>query len=162
MLAVPELIATAATDIAGIGSTLTAAHAVAAGPTTAIIPAAADEVSGAVAHLFSAHGAGFQALAGKAVAFHDQFVENLKAGAASYTGAEAVNASALGDIWYGVLSGNKSPVIALVETLESSPLGFLLTPVFAILGISLFLGFLLALGFLGTLLQGGFLGQFGL
>jgi hypothetical protein len=81
MLAVPQLIATAATDIAGIGSTLTAAHAVAAGPTTAIIPAA-DEVSGAVAHLFSAHGAGFRALAGKAVAFHDQFVENLKAGAA--------------------------------------------------------------------------------
>jgi PE family len=162
VLATPELISAAATDLAAIGSTLDAAYQAATNPTMVLVPAAADEVSGAVAHLFSAHGAGFQALAGKAVAFHDQLVENLKAGAASYTGAEAVNASALGDIWSGVLSGNKSPVIALVETLESSPLGFLLTPVFAILGISLFLGFLLALGFLGTLLQGGFLGQFGL
>src|ERR1700756_1820538 len=95
MLAVPELIATAATDIAGIGSTLTAAHAVAAGPTTAIIPAAADEVSGAVAHLFSAQAQQFQGLAGKAATFHDQFVQTLKTSAGSYSTAEAAAAASL-------------------------------------------------------------------
>jgi HAMP domain-containing protein len=65
MFAVPELTATAATNIAGIGSTLTAAHAVAAGPTTAIIPAAADEVSAGIAHLLSAQAQQFQGLAGE-------------------------------------------------------------------------------------------------
>ncbi|HWS93014.1 MAG TPA: PE family protein, partial [Mycobacterium sp.] len=45
VIAAPELINTAATDLANIGSNLSAAHTAAAAPTTAVIPAAADEVS---------------------------------------------------------------------------------------------------------------------
>ena len=53
VIAAPELLAAAAADVAGIGSSLSAAHGVAAAPTTAVMAAAQDEVSAAVASLFS-------------------------------------------------------------------------------------------------------------
>ena len=95
VIAAPEMMTAAATDLATIGSDLSAAHTAAAAPTTGLIPAAADEVSAGIAHLFSQYGGGFQALAGKASVFHDQFVQNLKASAGAYTSAEAANAALL-------------------------------------------------------------------
>ena len=94
VIAAPEMIAAAATDLATIGSTLSAAHTAAA-PTLAVMPAAADEVSASVAHLFSQHAHDYQALAGQATAFHEQFVQHLTASAGSYARAEAANASML-------------------------------------------------------------------
>jgi PE family len=93
--AAPELISTAATDLANIGSNLSAAHMAAAAPTTGVVPAAADEVSASIAHLFSAHAQDYQALAGRAAAFHHQFMQNLAASAGSYASAEAANAAVL-------------------------------------------------------------------
>ena len=93
VIAAPDVMATAATDLAAIGSNLSAAHGVAAVPTTALIAAAEDEVSSAIASLFSSHGRAFQALSGQAAAFHDQFVRTFTAGARSYASAEAANAS---------------------------------------------------------------------
>ena len=61
VVAAPELITTAATDLRSIGSTLSAAHAAAATQTTAMVAAAEDEVSAAIAAVFSAHGQGFRA-----------------------------------------------------------------------------------------------------
>jgi hypothetical protein len=55
VLAVPDLVSTAATDLAGIGSTLTQANSAAAAQTTEVLAAGADEVSAAVAALFGAH-----------------------------------------------------------------------------------------------------------
>jgi hypothetical protein len=75
VIAAPELMTSAATDLSNIGSTLTAAKAAAAAPTTGILAAAEDEVSAAIAALFSAHGRGFQALGAQAAAFHEQFVQ---------------------------------------------------------------------------------------
>ena len=95
VIAAPELINTAATDLANIGSNLSAAHAAAAAPTTGVIPAAADEVSAGIANVFSAHAQDYQALAGRAAAFHQQFTQNLTASAGSYASAEAANASLL-------------------------------------------------------------------
>jgi hypothetical protein len=95
VIAAPEMMTAPATDLASIGSTLSAAHMTAALPTATVIPAAADEVSAGVAHLFSQYASGFQALAVKASAFHDQFVHTLKASASAYTGTEAANASSL-------------------------------------------------------------------
>ena len=89
---VPEALGTAATDLASIGSTLNLANAAAAAPTTAILAAADDEVSAAIAAVFSAHGQRFQALGAQAAAFHEQFVQALTAGAESYFGAEAASA----------------------------------------------------------------------
>jgi hypothetical protein len=63
VIAAPEIMTAAATDLATIGSTLDAAHR-AAGPTTlAVAPAAADEVSVSIAHLFSQHAQDYQAVA---------------------------------------------------------------------------------------------------
>jgi hypothetical protein len=89
------MLAAAAADVAGIGSSLSAAHAVAAAPTTAVIAAAEDEVSAAIASLFSGHGQQFQALSAQAAAFHTQFVHALSGAAGSYGLTEAANVSPL-------------------------------------------------------------------
>ncbi|WP_373176917.1 PE family protein, partial [Mycobacterium marinum] len=47
----PETITTMAADLEGIGSTIDAASAAAAGPTSRLVSAAADEVSTAIAGL---------------------------------------------------------------------------------------------------------------
>ena len=62
VIAVPELVSTAAGDLAGIGSALSSAGAAASVPTTGIVAAAEDEVSTAIAALFEAHGHAYQAL----------------------------------------------------------------------------------------------------
>jgi hypothetical protein len=95
VIAAPEMMTAAATDLAGIGSSLSEAHAAAAAPTVALVPAAADEVSAAVTHLFSGYAQDFHGLVGKAATFHDQFVQTLKSGAHAYTGAEAAATASL-------------------------------------------------------------------
>jgi PE family len=94
LIAAPELISTAATDLANIGSTLSEANAAAAASTTGVVVAAGDEVSAAIAAVFSAHGQGYQAIGAQAAAFHEQFVQALTAGAGSYVSAEAANVAA--------------------------------------------------------------------
>jgi hypothetical protein len=61
----PEMMTAAATDLASIGSNLSVAHAAAARPLR-VVPAAADEVSVSIAHLFSRYAGDYQALAGQA------------------------------------------------------------------------------------------------
>jgi hypothetical protein len=95
VIAAPEMMSAAATDLANIASNVNAAHMVAAAPTVAVIPAATDEVSTGIAHLFPRAAQDYQALAGKAAAFHAQFVQNLKTSAASYTSIEEAIASLL-------------------------------------------------------------------
>src|SRR6516225_629247 len=94
VIAAPEIMTSAATDLATIGSNLSAANAAAATGTGGVLAAAEDEVSAAIAAVFSAHGQGFQALSAQAAAFHDQFVQVLTAGARSYVSAEAANVAA--------------------------------------------------------------------
>jgi hypothetical protein len=69
VIAAPEFMAAAATDLSHIGSAVSAANAAAAGPTTAVLAAGADEVSAAVASLFSGHAQAFQQLSAQAAAF---------------------------------------------------------------------------------------------
>ena len=95
LTAVPQAISAAATDVAAVGSTVNAAHIAAAAPTVAVVPAAADEVSAGIANLFSGFAKEYQALAGQASAFQQQFVQHLHATAGSYTAAETVNAASL-------------------------------------------------------------------
>ena len=49
--------------------------------TTGVMVAAADEVSAAIASLFSGHAKTYQALSAQVEAFHAQFVQALGAGA---------------------------------------------------------------------------------
>jgi len=93
--AAPEMLAAAATDVAAVGSTVNAAHLVAAAPTVALIPAAADEVSASITQVFSRAAQEYHALAGHAAAFNQQFAQHLNAAAGSYAAAEAASAASL-------------------------------------------------------------------
>jgi hypothetical protein len=95
LIATPDALVQAATDLAGIGSALGKANAAAAAPTTAILAAGADEVSAAIAALLSGHAQAYQALTSQMAAFHQQFVQALSGAGAAYTAAEAANASPL-------------------------------------------------------------------
>src|SRR5262249_32300357 len=93
--AVPELLATAATDLEGIGSALSEAATAAATPTTKVLAAAADEVSTAIAALFSGHAEAYQAINAEAMQFHADFVRAMTAAAGSYAATELASASPL-------------------------------------------------------------------
>jgi PE family len=95
LVVAPQLLASAAADLKSIGSELNAAHAAAAGPTTGLAAAGADEVSAAAAALFAEHGQAFQALSAQANAFHAQFVQALSGAEGAYAAAETANASPL-------------------------------------------------------------------
>jgi hypothetical protein len=95
LLAAPEALVAAASDVAGIGATINAANAAAAVPTTGVLAAAADDISAQIAALFSSHGEGYQRLSASLSAFHDQFTLALNAGANTYASAEANAAQTL-------------------------------------------------------------------
>jgi PE family len=109
VITAPELLATAATDLATIGSNLDAAHRTAAAATVAVLPAAADEVSASIAQLLSQHAQDYQALAGQAAAFHDQFARNLTANAGSYGSTEAASAASLASLGAYLIGGYGDP-----------------------------------------------------
>jgi hypothetical protein len=117
VIAVPELMAVAATDLSTIGSTLSAAHLAAATPTLALMPAAADEVSASIAQLFSTHAQDYQGLAAQAAAFHERFVQGLIGSGGSYASAEAANTAAF-EPWTAIpalLTSLFTPVITLLN-----------------------------------------------
>ncbi|WP_152531532.1 PE family protein, partial [Mycobacterium sp. UM_CSW] len=87
----PEALGAAASDLARIGAAVNTANAAAAASTTRVVAAGADEVSAAIASLFSGQAQDFHALTTRAAAVHDQFVQALGGGAASYASAEAAN-----------------------------------------------------------------------
>jgi len=89
----PELLSTAAGQLAGIGSELAAQNAAAMAPTTGVVPAAADEVSALTAAQFASHATMYQAVSAHAAAVHELFVGVLGTSADSYAATEAANAS---------------------------------------------------------------------
>jgi len=119
LVAAPEFLASAASDLAGIGSALSAAHVASAAPTTGVLAAGADEVSVAVASLFSGHGQAFQALGAQAAAFHTQFVQALNGAQGAYTATEAAAATPLQAAQQGGLLG---PINAEFVALTGRPL----------------------------------------
>ncbi|ODR15805.1 hypothetical protein BHQ23_32205 [Mycobacterium gordonae] len=92
----PEIVASVAADVHNIGAQLAHQNAAAAATTTTVASAAADEVSAAIAALFSQHAQGYQVIAGQAAAFHDQFTAALTAASDTYLSAEAANTGLLG------------------------------------------------------------------
>ena len=92
----PEALSAAAGNLQGIGANVAAPNAAAASPTTALVPAAADEVSALTAAQFTAHAQVYQAVSAQAAAIHETFVSTLSASAGSYAATEAANAVAAG------------------------------------------------------------------
>jgi hypothetical protein len=95
LFGVPDAVAAAASDLGQIGSTISAANAAAAFPTTGLAASGADAVSLGVAALFGAHAQAYQTISAQIEAFHQDFVQNLSAGATAYANAEADAAAAL-------------------------------------------------------------------
>jgi PE-PPE domain/PE family len=92
----PQVMATAAADVAGLGSAINETTAAAAGPTTRVVAAAADEVSAATATLFSTYAQEHQAVINQALVFHGEFAQALAAAGNAYAEAEAAASGALG------------------------------------------------------------------
>ena len=90
---VPAAIAAAATQLEGIGNSFSAESAAAAAPTTAVAPAASDEVSVLQASTYSTYGQLYQTVSADAQAIHQQFVNMLQSSSNSYHGAESANAA---------------------------------------------------------------------
>ncbi|OBK13630.1 PE domain-containing protein [Mycobacterium asiaticum] len=99
----------AATNVASIGSTLVTANRGAAGATMEVLAAAEDEVSSAIADLFSAHGRGYQAVSAQATAFHQRFVQTLAGATEAYAAAEAAAAAPLAAVERAVLAVQQLP-----------------------------------------------------
>ncbi|WP_156766621.1 PE family protein, partial [Mycobacterium sp. E2327] len=115
VIAVPQMVTTAATDLAGIGSAISAANAAAASPTTKVLAAGADEVSAGIAVVFGEHAQAFQSISAQATAFHDQFVNALTSAAGAYGAAEAANVSPLQILQQDVLGVINAPTEALFK-----------------------------------------------
>ncbi|VBA44186.1 putative PE family protein PE23 [Mycobacterium attenuatum] len=101
------LVATAR-DLQAIGSAVSVANVTAATRTVGVLPAAADEISTAIANVFAAYAREYQILGGQATAFHDRLVQALTAGAELYVGAEAVNVEQV------LLNAVNPPTLALL------------------------------------------------
>jgi hypothetical protein len=88
----PEMLASAAGELQGIGSAMAAHNAAVAAPTTGVVPAAADEVSALTAAQFAAHAQMYQAISAQAAAIHEMFTTTWATSAGSYAATEAANA----------------------------------------------------------------------
>lgn len=108
LVAAPECLAAAAADLQYIGSGLRSANIAAAFPTSGLLAAGADEVSTAIASLFSGQALTYRAVSAQAAIFHPQFVQALTAGAGAYAAAEAASASPL----QGLVDAINAPVLA--------------------------------------------------
>jgi PE-PPE domain/PE family len=122
VLTQPQVMASAAADVAAIGTTIDEATA-AAGRTTGVVAAAADEVSAAVATVFSAYAQEWQALLGRAAVFHSGFAQALAAAGNAYTNAEAASLAALAATGSSTTSptGGTGELTAMTKTALADP-----------------------------------------
>lgn len=96
VIAEPELLAAAAADFAGIGSTLTAANTAAAAPTTQLAALGVDEISAAVNGFLNLQARQYQSISAQVVAaVNARIVQALNAGAQWYAGTETAVAASL-------------------------------------------------------------------
>ena len=91
---IPQELLSAAAQLEGIGTSLTAQNAGAAAPTTSIAPAASDPVSILQSGIFSSYGTLYQQLAAEAQAIQQQFTSTLGLSSGTYSATEASNAAA--------------------------------------------------------------------
>ncbi|MCV7074362.1 PE family protein, partial [Mycobacterium szulgai] len=110
VMAAPEQLAAAATDIASVGAAVRAANTAAFAPTTALVAAGADEVSTALASLFAGYAQEYRALSSQVEAFHQRFIQLLSTSAGSYAWAEAASANPL----QALLTAVNAPTEALL------------------------------------------------
>src|SRR5882757_161850 len=116
VLAAPDALAAAATDVNGIASALSEANAAAAGRTSGLLAAAEDEVSQAIAQLFGAYGQEYQQVLKQAAAFHNEFTQALAAASSAYSQAEAANVTLLNAGVSNAAAAINAPMQSLLGT----------------------------------------------
>ena len=116
---IPQELLSAAAQLEGIGTSLTAQNAGAAAPTTAIAPAASDPVSLLQAGIFSSYGTMYQQLAAEAQAIQQQFTSTLGLSSGTYSATEASNATA------AAATDPISSIINAISTFLGGPVGSL-------------------------------------
>jgi len=117
----PVAISAAATQLEGLGSSFAAESAGAAAPTTAISPAASDEVSILQSGVFSTYGQLYQTVSAQAQAVHQQFVNLLNQSSGSYGETEAANqaGTAASSVGNNASSAAAQPAQSLLDDLAS-------------------------------------------
>jgi len=93
---------------------IASADAAAATSTTMVVAAAGDEVSAAIASLFSGHGQAYQSMSAQAAAFNQQFVQALNGAGFSYADGEAAGAASLQTIGQDLLGVVNTPTDLLL------------------------------------------------
>ncbi|VBA51767.1 PE family protein PE3 [Mycobacterium attenuatum] len=121
VVAEPDLMAAAASDVARIGSVISAANGAAAAGTTHLLAAGADEVSQGIAALFDGYAREYQAVSARIEAYHDQIVRGLWTGAQTYAGTEDTNRSVLRPSTSGVPGGGSPTVLVMGPTGNPGP-----------------------------------------
>ncbi|KQH79756.1 hypothetical protein AO501_13610 [Mycobacterium gordonae] len=111
---VPDVVAASALRLSGVSAGLIDANAVAAVATTDVLAAGVDEVSAAIAALFSSHGHQYQLLNAQADAWNARFMQTLSAASGSYAAAEASGAATLQTLEQDVLALINAPTNALL------------------------------------------------
>ena len=114
VIAAPEALVAASTDLTGLGSAIRAANTAAATSTAGIAVAAGDEVSAAIATLFGTYARDYQALSAQTALFQEQFVQALTGAGSVYAAAEAANASPLQAVEQDILGVINAPTNLLL------------------------------------------------
>jgi PE family/PPE-SVP subfamily C-terminal region len=140
----PAAIAAAATQLEGVGTSFATESSAAVGSTTAVSPAAADEVSILQSGVFSTYGQLYQTVSAQAQAIHQQFVNTLQQSSGSYQETEGANqlgaaASSLSNATGSGSSAAAQPAQGTISGLINGLTSFLTTgPVFGVLNNSLY------------------------
>src|ERR1700753_3993393 len=116
LLIAPAILASTASNIGEIGSSISSAGATAAGATTGLAAAAQDEGSRAITALFNSYGRDYQAAGSQASAVHRAVAQALSAAANAYAEAES-NGAAL--VSSGVATVLGQPSAAGATTLSA-------------------------------------------
>jgi hypothetical protein len=136
----PAAISAAATQLEGVGNSFATESAGAAGSTTAISPAAADEVSILQSGVFSTYGQLYQTVSAQAQAVHQQFVNTLQQSSGSYQDTEGANqaGTAAQSVGNAAQSAAAKPAaVGPITSFISSITGLLTTgPLFGVLNNS--------------------------
>ncbi|MCV7077337.1 MULTISPECIES: PE family protein [Mycobacterium] len=96
VIAEPDVLAGSAAELLSINAAMRAGNAAAAGPTTAVVPAASDLVSLLTAAQFAQHARLYQEVSAQAAAVQEQLATTLGISAGSYAATEAVNQATFG------------------------------------------------------------------
>ena len=96
LIAQPEILAVAADELHTINAAVGSGSSAAVGPTTGVVPAAADVVSLLTAAQFASHARLFHEIGAEAAAVRAQLATTLGVSAGSYAATETANITAVG------------------------------------------------------------------